>query len=88
MQTPPWAWEKKDLLEKGTICPCRYSESKRMCVVEHTGEKCRQRKRDLTHLHMYRQLTTAPEVGMGPGGMLGRLSRFLTSKTPSEHRTI
>lgn len=58
----------------------------KMCVAEYTGEKCRQRRRDLTHLHIYRQLTTAPEMCMGPVGMLGRLSRFLTSKIPSEHR--
>lgn len=54
-----------------------------MCVTEHTAERCRQRRRDLTHLHMYRQLTTALEVCTEPGGVVGRLSGFQTfSKTP------
>lgn len=54
-----------------------------MCVIEHTAERCRQRRRDLSHLRVYRQLTTALEVCMESGGVVGRLFRFQTfSKTP------
>lgn len=52
-------------------------------VTEHIVEKCEQRRKDLTDLHMYRHLTTPLEVCMESGGVVGRLSTFQTfSKTP------
>lgn len=65
-----------------------HKKSERACVTEHAGEKWKQR-RDLTHLHMNRQLTTAPEVCMGLGSMLRRLFKVQTClKTPPEHTAV
>lgn len=86
MQTPSGAWEKKGLSGERDSWPM-HMKSERACVIEHAGERWKQR--ELTHLHTNRQLTTAPEVCMGPGGMLGRLSKVQTfSKTPPEHTAV